>query len=307
MLSFNGAASSMPQKPRGTSKESGLQKSRIYSREGMSAVPTEYCETFSVRKPMGARIHKSDCRITHIDTNSVLVGKAFVGDTIVALDGKAIHNVDELHRKLREPSEKVSVKVRHGMWSWCQHRCTTLERIQMDKDTEKVTGRPIDIYFIAIQLSNAPELGNVQLGLYVKYDARERLQVHNVDTSSIAGVHLRPGDIIREVNDKPVSSKTMLKYYILESIVKNKKINFLVECPAGDAYRDCCDMAPDVTDIALKQIERFKKTLNQMPSKSVYTSHRSKNSVSIAPTERTEVEIPADFDPTKLRPCKNAK
>ncbi|VDP19885.1 unnamed protein product [Heligmosomoides polygyrus] len=162
----------------------------------MSAVPTEYCETFSVRKPMGARIHKSDCRITHIDTNSVLVGKAFVGDTIVALDGKAIHNVDELHRKLREPSEKVSVKVRHGMWSWCQHRCTTLERIQMDKDTEKVTGRPIDIYF-----------------------------VHNVDTSSIAGVHLRPGDIIREVNDKPVSSKTMLKYYILESIVKNKKVS----------------------------------------------------------------------------------
>ncbi|KAK6030210.1 hypothetical protein OSTOST_03666 [Ostertagia ostertagi] len=83
------------------------------------------------------------------------------------------------------------------MWSWCEHRCTTLERIQMDKDTEKVTGRPIDVYFIAIQMSTAPELSNVQLGLHVKYDARERLQVHNVDYSSIAAVHLRPGDIIR--------------------------------------------------------------------------------------------------------------
>ncbi|KHJ85679.1 hypothetical protein OESDEN_14589 [Oesophagostomum dentatum] len=31
-------------------------------------------------------------------------------------------------------------------------------------------------YLVAIQLSSAPEMTNVQLGLYVKYDARERLQ-----------------------------------------------------------------------------------------------------------------------------------
>ncbi|WKY11289.1 hypothetical protein Q1695_003115 [Nippostrongylus brasiliensis] len=282
-------------------------KPRHHSREGMSDIPSEFCETYSVRKPMGARIHKSDCRITHIDVNSALIGKVFVGDTIVALDNKPIHNVEELHKKLKEPSEKVSVKVKHGMWSWCTHRCTTLERIQMDKDTEKVTGRPIDVYYIVIQLSNAPELENDQLGLHVKYDARERLQVHNVETGSIASVHLRPGDIIREVNDKAVASKTMLKYYVSEGVSQTQKVHFLIECPSGEAYRDSCDMAPDVTDIALKQIERFKKTQNQVPDKSVYASKRSKKPVTIAAVEKTEVEIPADFDPAKLRPCKNAK
>ncbi|KAK6051919.1 hypothetical protein COOONC_10576 [Cooperia oncophora] len=61
--------------------------------------------------------------ITHIEVNSALINKIFVGDTIVALDGKPITNSEEIHRKLKEPSE-------------------------MDKDTEKVTGRPIDVYFV---------------------------------------------------------------------------------------------------------------------------------------------------------------
>ncbi|KIH64565.1 hypothetical protein ANCDUO_05124 [Ancylostoma duodenale] len=122
-------------------------------------------------------------KITHIDVNSALTGKAFVGDTIIALDNMPIKNSDEIHMKLKEPTE-----------------------------------------------------------------------VHNVDYSSIAGVHLRPGDVIREVNDKPVASKTMLKYYITEGAVKEGRIHFLVECPSGEAYRDSCDMAPDVTEIALQQV-----------------------------------------------------
>ncbi|KAK5968157.1 hypothetical protein GCK32_006419 [Trichostrongylus colubriformis] len=198
MQPFNGFSSTMVTKlPKNSSKESaGAAKqppARHYSRESPVHIPKEYCETYTVRKPMGARIHKSDCRITHIDVNSALINKIFVGDTIVALDGKPISSSEEIHRKLKEPSEKVSVKVRHGMWSWCEHRCTTLERIQMDKDTEKVTGRPIDVYFIAIQMSNAPELGNTQLGLHVKYDARERLQVpYSYDTNyhSLASIFL---------------------------------------------------------------------------------------------------------------------
>ncbi|ETN73038.1 hypothetical protein NECAME_13645 [Necator americanus] len=43
------------------------------------------------------------------------------------------------------------------------------------------------------------------------------------------------------------------------------------------------------------------------PSRSIYKSVQAKKSVSIAPQEKTEVEIAADFDPSKLRPCKNAK
>uniref|UniRef100_A0A0K0DAK7 PDZ domain-containing protein n=1 Tax=Angiostrongylus cantonensis TaxID=6313 RepID=A0A0K0DAK7_ANGCA len=145
------------------------KKASCESRDDPSEIPKEYCDTYVVRKPMGARLHKSDCRIV-------------------------------------------------------------------------------------IQLCSAPESSNVQLGLHVKYDARERLQVHNVDYASIAAVHLRPGDVIREVNDKPVASKTMLKYYITEAVVKGRQIRFLVECPSGEAYRDTSDMAPDVAEIAMKQV-----------------------------------------------------
>ncbi|KJH47675.1 hypothetical protein DICVIV_06242 [Dictyocaulus viviparus] len=239
-------------------------KRLVESREDAVDIPKEYCDTYVVRKPMGARVHKRDFR-------------------------------------------KVAVRIRHGMWSWCQHRCTTLERIQMDKDTEKVTGRPIDLYYVAIQMSYAPESAHVQLGLYVKYDARERLQVHNVESSSIAAVHLRPGDVIREVNDKPVASKTMLKYYITEAMVKRKKICFLIECPSGEPYRDSSDMAPDVTEIAARQIEILKKHQQKTKVNSVYSSKRARKNVSIAAKESAEVEIAADFDPAKLRPCKNAK
>ncbi|CAJ0589344.1 unnamed protein product [Cylicocyclus nassatus] len=303
-------ATSMPTKKEGGkvgSRENIVPKRKFSSKEAIMDMPREYCETYLVKKPMGARIHKSDCRITHIDVNSALVGKAFVGDVIVALDKKPIKNCEDVHKKLKESKDKVFVQIRHGMWSWCQHRCTTLERIQMDKDTEKVTGRPIDIYFVAIQLSSAPEMANVQLGLHVKYDARERLQVHNVENGSIAAVHLRPGDVIREVNEKPVASKTMLKYYISEGAVKEGSVHLLIECPAGEPYRDICDMAPDVADIAFKQMEIFKKNMHVVPAKSIYVSGQSDKPVSYAKTEVEEVEIAADFDPSKLRPCKGAK
>ncbi|VDO12992.1 unnamed protein product, partial [Haemonchus placei] len=96
------------------------------------------------------KLHLRRCfQITHIDVNSVLTNKIFVGDTIIALDGQPITSAEEIYQKLKGSSEVLAVKVRHGMWSWCEHRCTTLERIQMDKDTEKVTGRPIDVYYVS--------------------------------------------------------------------------------------------------------------------------------------------------------------
>uniref|UniRef100_A0A1I7XFJ7 PDZ domain-containing protein n=1 Tax=Heterorhabditis bacteriophora TaxID=37862 RepID=A0A1I7XFJ7_HETBA len=154
--------------------------------------PAEYNETYMVRKPMGVRIHKSDGRITHIEVNSVLTGKAFVGDTIVEIDNVPITKIEELYKKLKEPNEKVTVKIRHGTWSYCQHKITTVEKIQMDKDNEKVTGRAIDIYYIVIRISCAPELKNLVLGVNVKYDARERLQVFTSSTNWHIYILYRP-------------------------------------------------------------------------------------------------------------------
>ncbi|RCN44038.1 hypothetical protein ANCCAN_09983 [Ancylostoma caninum] len=120
-------------------------------------------------------------------------------------------------------------------------------------------------------------------------EAKRAIPHYSVQPLLFRAVKKSLDKIHREVNDKPVASKTMLKYYITEGAVKEGRIHFLVECPSGEAYRDSCDMAPDVTEIALKQVEKFKKSLNVTPGKSIYVAGRAKKSVHISTAERTEV------------------
>ena len=55
----------------------------------------------------------------------------------------------------------------------------------------------------------------------VRYDTRERVQIASCEKGGLAAIHLRPGDIIRDVNDHQISSKEMLQFYILEGITEN--------------------------------------------------------------------------------------
>ncbi|CAD6191368.1 unnamed protein product [Caenorhabditis auriculariae] len=271
--------------------------------------PREFIEHFLLTKPIGVRVLKQDCRITNIQANSGLTGKAFVGDTIVAVDGVRISKGEDLYKKLKEPSEKVMLEIRHCSWSWCYHIKTTVERIQMDRDTEKISGKPVDLYYVVIKIASPPEVPPPPIGLYVKYDNRDRLQIASVEPRSMSAIHLRAGDIIRECNGRQLSSKAMLEQLIIESIRDKGSFSFSVEAPTGgESVRDSVEMAPDVVEIANKQIEEFKKAAGLIKLKSCLETQKEqqKRKFSISSKERTEFSIVSDCDPSKLRPCKNA-
>lgn len=95
----------------------------------------------------------------------------------------------------------------------------------------------------------------------VKYDARERVQVSNVDSSGLAAIHLKVGDVIREVNQHPIASKTMLKHWICDAIEKGQMVQLSVEriVSVDDAQRDQVEAPADVMEIAQKQVCSKKK------------------------------------------------
>lgn len=88
-------------------------------------------------------------RITYVETNSILVNRAFVGDKIVAVDGQKIENTQQLN-KLLSNAPLSTIRVRHAYFSYCQYNCTTVERLQLDKDVFKSTGRAIDLYSVVL-------------------------------------------------------------------------------------------------------------------------------------------------------------
>lgn len=149
------------------------------------------------------------------------------------------------------------------------------------------------------------------LQMAVRYDARERVQVASCDHDGLAAIHFRPGDIIRDVNDHPISSKEMLQFYILEGITDNNgQIKFTVERVAGgdDAYRDQIEMSADVLSIAQKQIAAFKQSVAAKDSKpkSILTKSSKKRAVHVATDAPQELLIQSDHDPATLKSCKSA-
>ncbi|VDN90395.1 unnamed protein product [Brugia pahangi] len=235
-------------------------------------------DTVLLKKPLGLRICKNTLQVTYIEKSGASVGRVFVGDVIVAVDGQKISTVNELNGVLKKPSP-----------------------VQM-----------------VLRINDIVDISEV-LGLSVKYDAKERIQVNATANDSLSSLHLRPGDIIREVNEYPIASKTMLDYFIQAAVIENGQVNFTIESLAGgiDSYRDQVEFASDVLEIAQKQVNflgffiiQFRmavasKTLNR-PS-ILQKQHASKNSRKIVISQNfVELPIGADFDPSKLKACKGA-
>ncbi|VIO94217.1 Uncharacterized protein BM_BM5189 [Brugia malayi] len=271
-------------------------------------------DTVLLKKPLGLRICKNTLQVTYIEKSGASVGRVFVGDVIVAVDGQKISTVNELNGVLKKPSPMAAVIFKRMCYSKCKHKKTFVEKISVERGREmKCTGRAIDQYLVqmALRINDIVDISEV-LGLSVKYDAKERIQVNATANDSLSSLHLRPGDVIREVNEYPIASKTMLDYFIQAAVIENGQVNFTIESLAGgiDSYRDQVEFASDVLEIAQKQIIQFRmavasKTLNR-PS-ILQKQHASKNSRKIVISQNcVELPIGADFDPSKLKACKGA-
>ncbi|KAM3719253.1 Chitooligosaccharidolytic beta-N-acetylglucosaminidase [Dirofilaria immitis] len=271
-------------------------------------------ETVLLKKPLGLRICKNTLQVTYIEESGASVGRVFVGDIIIAIDGQKISSINELNIILRKSSPMAAVVFKRKCFSKCKHKRTFVEKISVERGREmKCTGRAIDLYLVqmALHINDTIDM-NEMIGLSVKYDAKERIQVNATALDSLSSVHLRPGDIIREVNEYPIASKTMLNHFIQAAVIETGQVNFTIESSAGgiDSYHDQVELANDVQEIAQKQIIQFQtiaasKALN-LPS-ILQKRQTNKNCKKIIISQNfVELPIGADYDPTKLKPCKGA-
>lgn len=106
---------------------------------------------------MGVRLHKSSLRVTYVESNSPLQNKVFAGDQLVALDAQPIKTIAELTAKLAEHSAQVTARFRRGFFSYCEHQGTTVERLQLDKDVFRTTGRAVEMFTVYLILHREME------------------------------------------------------------------------------------------------------------------------------------------------------
>lgn len=65
---------------------------------------------------------------------------------------------------------------------------------------------------------------------------------------------MRPGDVIREVNEHPIASKSMLRHWICEAIEGGRMVHLSIERQIGEDARDQIETPADVIEIAQKQV-----------------------------------------------------
>ncbi|CAJ0586074.1 unnamed protein product, partial [Mesorhabditis spiculigera] len=235
------------------------------SRRGLRDAPTplvppltEFCQTYIVKKPLGLRITKNTFQVTHIDPNSPLRGLVFLGDTLSALNGKKIKKYETIEQILGEKAERVKMECQHGGFSCSKLLATTIERVHVGTDLDKPAGRIVSRYAVWLRFPDAENHSN-SLGLTIKYDSRERLIVADVEPGSLGSIHLSPGDVIKEVNDQPVSSITMFIFNVNKSCVTTKTVKLTLECLAGgQEIHDEALVADDAVDIAVQHLDQEK-------------------------------------------------
>ncbi|CAG9536847.1 unnamed protein product [Cercopithifilaria johnstoni] len=298
-----------------TNKEAPEDQQQLQQQPIVHPPPLEpFQDTVLLKKPLGLRICKNTLKVTYIEESGASAGYVSVGDVIIAADGQKISTIKELNSILKKPSPMIAVGFKRTYYSKCKHKKTFVEKIGVERGREmKCTGRAINLYLVqmVLQINDMVDVSDV-LGLSVKYNATERIEVNATAVNSLSSLHLRPGDIIREVNEYPIASKTMLNYFIQEAVIEKGQVNFTIESSAGDidSYRDQIELGSDVLEIAQKQIVQFRmalasKTLNRPSILKKQRTSKSNNKIIIS-TNFVELPIGADFDPSTLKPCKGA-
>ncbi|VDN08325.1 unnamed protein product [Thelazia callipaeda] len=194
-------------------------------RSEKNTFPSELMITAKLRKPFGLRINKCNLMVTLVEPHGASVGHVSVGDHIVAINHQELKTVKDLNEKLSGKEQEALVTLKRSSFSCCKHMLTTVETLTVEKDSSLKVVRAIEVYKVLIHLESFPDVElSQELGLSVKYDNKEQLQVASVIPGSLASIHLRPGDIIKRINGENVSSKTMFIFWIRHGLEKNKQI-----------------------------------------------------------------------------------
>ncbi|OZC08538.1 hypothetical protein X798_04472, partial [Onchocerca flexuosa] len=243
----------------------------------------------------GLRINKSDLRVTLVEPFGSSVGQVGVGDKIIAINRKKLKTIKDLNQRLSESGKYANVTLIRCSFSCCKHMLTTVETLTIEKGSSMKILRAVEVYMVQIRIESFPDMDlSQELGLSVKYDNKEQLQVASVIPGSLASVHLRPGDIIKKINGERVTSKTMLAFWIRHGFDTKRQTG--VE---ADMH---IEMPEDVQQIAQKQLAIL-KNMRSEPAKSLIkqTSSPVTKHITISMQEPKEMEICSDYDETMLK------
>ncbi|KAM3727344.1 putative periplasmic serine endoprotease DegP-like [Dirofilaria immitis] len=270
--------------------------------------PTEIMITVILKKPFGLRINKGDLRITLVESFGSSIGKVGVGDKIIAINRKKLQTIKDLNQQLSESGEQASVTLKRCNFSCCKHMLTTVETLTIEKGSSMKILRAIEVYMVLIRIETFPDMDvSQELGLSVKYDNKEQLQVAYVIPGSLASVHLRPGDIIKEINGEHITSKTMLIFWIRHGFDTKKQIQILIQ--TGVEADTHIEMPEDVQHIAQKQLAVLKNIRQLKPATSLtkQISTPATKHVTISMDEPKEIGICSDYDETMLKHVQKSK
>uniref|UniRef100_A0A1I7VPB7 PDZ domain-containing protein n=1 Tax=Loa loa TaxID=7209 RepID=A0A1I7VPB7_LOALO len=184
-----------------------------------------------------------------VESRGSSVGKVGLGDKIIAINHKKLQTIKDLNEQLFKSGKEARVTLERCGFSCCKHMITTVETLTVEKGSSLKVLRAIEVQ---IRIESFPDMDlGQELGLSVKYDNKEQLQVASVIPGSLASVHLRPGDIIKKVNGEYITSKTMLAFWIRHGFDTKRQIQILVQ--TGVEADTHIEMPEDVQHIAQKQ------------------------------------------------------
>uniref|UniRef100_A0A158Q8M5 PDZ domain-containing protein n=1 Tax=Elaeophora elaphi TaxID=1147741 RepID=A0A158Q8M5_9BILA len=273
--------------------------------------------TVILKKPFGLRINKGDLRdqvlealakVTLVGSRGSSIGKVGVGDKIIAINNEKLQTINDLNKQLSKPGREARVTLDRCSFSCCKHMITTVETLTVERGSSLKVLRAIEVYMVLIRIKSFPDMDlGEELGLSVKYDNTEQLQVASVIPGSLASVHLQPGDIIKEVNGEYITSKTMLAFWIRHGFDTKRQIQILIQ--TGVETDTHIEMPEDVQLIAQKQLTTFKglKSQKSMTSLMKQANPPTGKHITISKEAPKIMTICSDYDETTLKHVHKSK
>ncbi|VBB32103.1 unnamed protein product [Acanthocheilonema viteae] len=241
-------------------------------------------------------------QVTLVGSRGSSIGQVGVGDKIVAINYEKLQTIKDLNEQLSKPGKEAKVTLERCSFSCCKHMITTVETLTVEKGSSLKVLRAIEVYMVLIRIKSFPDMDlGEELGLSVKYDNKEQLQVACVTPGSLASVHLRPGDVIKEVNGEYITSKTMLAFWIRHGFDTKRQIQIVIQTGVVDDMH--IEMPEDVQHIAQKQLKIFKSLKSPKPMISLIkkTNSSTGKHITISKEEPNVTEICTDYDQATLK------
>ncbi|CAD5220594.1 unnamed protein product [Bursaphelenchus okinawaensis] len=149
-------------------------------------------------------------KVTKLMPSSSFLGRLFVGDKILSINGQPIKNFQEMFILCK--TGKVTIKLCRD--EYCMVKINPLPAPKPG--------------FEAYDLDMKWGLGGMPIGILVYHDSQQQAIVSMIEDGSLASNSLRPGDVLVAVNDAKIEGKDAAKKAILDSVNATNRVKLTI-------------------------------------------------------------------------------